>query len=292
MQYAHARFAPGRRRVHLASLAIAVFGAIAAAWLLSAQWHAAAEQSAVRPVPVAAPEPTPLHAAVADNEPIVLAAKLGAAKQFTGQQFMDLYNSLAYPDLQPPGDAPIILGNPAADARIRQLVESRGYSLKQFALPPLVRVDGLELQAPAAQFWQELKAAALTDGIALKLVAAYRSVADQKSLFAEELIVRGASASSIAAGQSDGAVLGAVNRVTAPGYSRHHTGYTVDIGCATPPPGPFGSTPCFRWLSANNYAHAKAYGWIPSYPSGASKQGPLPEPWEYVWVGREHLFDK
>src|SRR5690606_25521512 len=36
-----------------------------------------------------------------------------------------------------------------------------------------------------------------------------------------------------------------------------------------------------------NYANAKRFGFIPSYPPDGGKQGPEPEPWEFVWVGVE-----
>jgi LAS superfamily LD-carboxypeptidase LdcB len=70
-----------------------------------------------------------------------------------------------------------------------------------------------------------------------------------------------------------------------PGYSRHHTGYTVDIACENQTTLSFIYTVCFKWLSQNNYERTKKFGWIPSYPEEAVLQGPEPESWEYVWVG-------
>ena len=52
----------------------------------------------------------------------------------------------------------------------------------------------------------------------------------------------------------------------------------------------FGSTRAYEWLSSDNYLNAKRFGFIPSYPQGAGKQGPDPEPWEYVWVGEDRLL--
>jgi len=34
----------------------------------------------------------------------------------------------------------------------------------------------------------------------------------------------------------------------------------------------------------------KRFGFIPSYPENSGKQGPEPEPWEYVWVGEDVLL--
>ncbi len=48
----------------------------------------------------------------------------------------------------------------------------------------------------------------------------------------------------------------------------------------------FANTTAYRWLSADRYANAMRFGWIPSYPPNAVAQGPNPEPWEWVWIGR------
>jgi len=90
---------------------------------------------------------------------------------------------------------------------------------------------------------------------------------------------------------SDSELDGILATTAIPGYSRHHTGYTVDIGCGNEPAIAFELTVCFDWLSANNYKNAKTYGWIPSYPEGAGQQGPEPETWEYVWVGIDALTE-
>jgi LAS superfamily LD-carboxypeptidase LdcB len=75
-----------------------------------------------------------------------------------------------------------------------------------------------------------------------------------------------------------------------PGYSRHHTGYTIDLWCEDGS-STFLSSSCYKWISDNNYLKAKQSGWIPSYPAGTDDQGPEPEPWEYVWVGTERLME-
>jgi LAS superfamily LD-carboxypeptidase LdcB len=89
----------------------------------------------------------------------------------------------------------------------------------------------------------------------------------------------------IASGRYDAQVSQVLAMTAIPGYSRHHTGYTVDIACKNNPNASFVYTVCFQWLNADNYKNAKTYGWIPSYPDGAGQQGPDREPWEYVWVG-------
>jgi D-alanyl-D-alanine carboxypeptidase len=155
---------------------------------------------------------------------------------------------------------------------------------------PLERVDGHQLQSSAHKPWLDLKAAAKAEGLTIGLVSGFRSPEDQRQIFLNAVGGYGATAGSIAAGQSDHAVNGVLQTISVPGYSRHHTGYTIDISCAGGSLEAFGNSPCFQWISRNNYENAKKYGWIPSYPNGAGLQGPNPEPWEYVWVGTDVLY--
>lgn len=127
--------------------------------------------------------------------------------------------------------------------------------------------DGREfrLTPAAAQAWRQMKAAALQDGVALRLVSAFRSVARQVE------IVR----AKLEAGEPIEAVL----QVCAPpGFSEHHTGRAVDIG--TPDDDSleldFETTPAFAWLQAN----AAGFGFQLSYPRG-NAQGFQYEPWHW-----------
>ena len=74
-----------------------------------------------------------------------------------------------------------------------------------------------------------------------------------------------------------------------PGHSKHHTGYAIDVAAAQGDL-TFGRTQTYAWMAANNFANAKAHGWIPSYPEGSKPAGPNPEPWEFVWVGHENII--
>ncbi|HEY6530854.1 MAG TPA: hypothetical protein VIY72_01025, partial [Acidimicrobiales bacterium] len=53
--------------------------------------------------------------------------------------------------------------------------------------------------------------------------------------------------------------------------------------------GGFASSAAYRWLSEANYANAKVFGFVPSYPVGAGAIGPDPEPWEFTYVGVRQL---
>jgi zinc D-Ala-D-Ala carboxypeptidase len=73
--------------------------------------------------------------------------------------------------------------------------------------------------------------------------------------------------------------------VAPPGFSEHHTGYSVDFGSTIVPrcnfQQCFATTNVGRWLAAN----APAFGFEMSFPAGNS-QGVSAEPWHWRWVGR------
>lgn len=222
--------------------------------------------------------------------------KSGVLKQFTGEQFKELYRSTVYPNTQGFTEPPPITGNLEADNRIRRLAEERGYRMTSVPRQAIIkinepRLDNDDLLQPlAAKGWQSLKEAARQAGLSLTLISAYRSPQYQRDLFTSRLYANGVTAEQVAAARADEAVKETLTQAALPGYSRHHTGYTVDLWCEDGSV-TFLTSSCFQWIHANNYQHAKENGWIPSYPEGADEQGPEPEPWEYVWVGRDKLED-
>lgn len=217
--------------------------------------------------------------------------KTGTLKTFTGLEFKDLYNSIAYPNTQEISEETPITGDPAADRHIRDLAEARGYLPRSAPVSDVFRNvgDSFVLQEKAATDWLKLKSAAKKDSLELSLTAAYRSADDQKNIFLGKLKTYGIQSSLIASSKYDVQIDEILKTTALPGYSRHHTGYTVDISCPSNPV-TFENSTCFDWLKKNNYKNAKLSGWIPSYPAGAGQQGPDPEPWEYVWVGKETLL--
>lgn len=218
---------------------------------------------------------------------------------FEGNDFKDVYRKaiVAYPNTQEFPQVPIISGDAAADSVIRQVAEARGFQVTRIPVTALSKTgeatlsgdtDDL-LQPLALQGWQNLKAAAKKNGIQLQLLSAYRSPEWQRNLFLQRLAGNGANAAQLAAGGGVPALNQTLGVTSIPGYSRHHTGYTVDFSCSGV--SVFRGSSCDMWLRKDNYLQAKTYGWIPSYPDGADEQGPEPEPWEYVWVGRDYLFE-
>jgi LAS superfamily LD-carboxypeptidase LdcB len=237
----------------------------------------------------AAPQQNAVSSVSSVNQNIQAAAKTGALKQFSGEQFRDLYNNFAYPNTKRISEDTPITGNVAADVRIRNVAVARGYMVRSAPVTDTFQDvgEGYMLQQRAAQPWLELKAAAKKDGLNIGLTAAYRAADDQKQLFMASMGRAGLTPAVIAAGAADNQVSQLLRTTAIPGFSRHHTGYTIDISCKDQPAASFEYTTCFKWLGSNNYEHAKTYGWIPSYPPGAGNQGPDPEPWEYVWVGKD-----
>lgn len=222
----------------------------------------------------------------AKNE-IIETPKKGVLKQFTPQQFRDLYNSFAYPNTERISAETPITGDYEADMRIRKIAEERGYTLRS---APVANVfvdvgDGYRLQERAAQPWIDLRDTAKKDNIIFNLMDAYRSADEQLEIFLPRLTAAGVPLSGIASGRYDSQIIQVLSMTAVPGYSRHHTGYTIDLECGNTPGLAFENTVCFDWLNKNNYENAKKFGWIPSYPEGTGQQGPEPEAWEYVWVG-------
>jgi D-alanyl-D-alanine carboxypeptidase len=221
-------------------------------------------------------------------------------KTYSPNGFNDLYEQLDYARAEPITEAPWITGDPAADGRIVELAIQRGYRLRQQADENVLITEGRHsLQEAAMSAWRELQAAAQEEGVDLQLVSAYRSVDRQRRIFLRELdrtvqenTGREYSAQAIAAGEADRWIDEVLRYSSIPGFSKHHSGYTIDI--SDPSQGhdftDFSNTEGFAWISAHNYLNAKRFGFIPSYPAVAEGQGPKPEPWEYVWVGRDLLL--
>ena len=113
--------------------------------------------------------------------------------------------------------------------------------------------------------WYEIRNAAESDGIRLQVVSAYRSVDYQVSIIERKRL----------AGQSIKEIL---KVSAAPGYSEHHSGSALDIGCPGSPPLEecFETTAAFEWLTEN----AVDYGFRLSYPRN-NRHGIGYEPWHW-----------
>ena len=141
------------------------------------------------------------------------------------------------------------------EARELELVEV-GENGREFLLVPA-----------AAGAWRALRASAEADGVALKIVSAFRGV-DRQAEIVREKLARGLTLDAIFAASAP------------PGYSEHHTGRAVDVGVPGAPPleEDFEDTEAFRWLTAN----AGRFGFALSFPRD-NQQGYVYEPWHWCY---------
>ena len=213
-----------------------------------------------------------------------LALPAGAADgdlfpEYNGLEFQDLYEyavANTLPNLDPPNGLYEITGNEDLDARIWEAAFERGYVLRPTAgTGVLTRVGGVPMQPQAAEAWSELRVAARAAGMGFIVSSAYRSPASQRTQFLSKL-----------QGTSDSAIDATLTWYSVPGTSKHHAGYALDFRYSNGTFGEFRRTPDYAWLAENNFAIPKQYGLVPSYPDDVEEQGPNPEPWEYVWIGR------
>jgi len=220
-------------------------------------------------------------------------------KTFTPNGFRDFGNRIRFPRTRALDSLPHITGDAAADERMRRLAAERGYLVRPVALEEGLVTDGRDsLQPEAMEAWKRMRDAAAAEGIQLDVISGYRSPDRQREIFLQRLrqimildVGRELSAAEIAQGRADAEVDRLLRTSSLPGTSKHHTGYVfdlIDVGSGKPST-EFALTRGFAWLSAENYLMAKRFGFIPSYPEGAGRQGPDPEAWEYVWAGEPAL---
>lgn len=176
------------------------------------------------------------------------------------------------------GIPPPITGNAALDDHIRTLGEARGYQRRAEPNGALALADGWALQPEAAAAWERLQAAAAVAGHSIDITSGYRSSAHQRVIWLDRM-----------SSTSDAALEFLMRTVALPGYSKHHTGYAVDIRSGGARLYDFQNSAAYAWLSADGFANAMRHGWLPSYPAGVDGMGPDPEPWEFVYVGFDNM---
>lgn len=129
--------------------------------------------------------------------------------------------------------------------------------------------DGKEhrLAPEAAAKWREMRAAALSDGVTLKIISAFRGIDRQAEIIRSKL--------------HQGLSLSAILCTSAPpGYSEHHSGRAIDVstegeGALEPE---FAGTAAYRWLSEN----AEKFGFVLSFPAD-NPYGYTFEPWHWCY---------
>jgi D-alanyl-D-alanine carboxypeptidase len=243
------------------------------------------------------PDMMPAPEAAPAQEPAEVEPEAQSPKVF--MLFTDLLSGMSFPNTVVPDERISLFGDQTADDVLYALAEDAGYIRQPVVSGELVSTEGKLVQPAVKERWEGLKALAASEGIRLSIVSAYRSPEAQRSLFLkyfkEETRRSGRSkdftAAEIAQGAADAVILTTLGYAAPPGYSRHHTGYTLDIrdvdsGLSFVE---FGKTRGFRWIAKNSYENARKFGFIPSYPKGERDGGAEPEPWEFVWVGPDAL---
>jgi D-alanyl-D-alanine carboxypeptidase len=139
-------------------------------------------------------------------------------------------------------------------------------------LPAAISYGGTQhMSAEAADAFEELVAAAQSEGFSLFAVSAYRSYDDQVRAYEENKAIYGDE----------------VDRFSArPGHSEHQLGTTVDVSstAAAYSLEGFEGTPEAAWVAANSWR----FGFIVSYPDGKEDiTGYAYEPWHIRFVGEE-----
>ncbi len=126
-----------------------------------------------------------------------------------------------------------------------------------------------QLTPETAAAFEQMAAAAASDGYALQLNSAYRSESDQAQLY--ERYVRDYGAES------------AARLVARPGTSEHQTGLAADVGLVgLPDDQTFGTTEASAWVADN----AHRFGLIVRYPPDKAEiTGYANEPWHLRYVG-------
>lgn len=138
--------------------------------------------------------------------------------------------------------------------------------------------NGIRLRKAAAKQFQNMVAAARSQGVNIVVISGFRSISEQKHLFFDVKAQRGQVAAKRATVSAP------------PGYSEHHTGYAVDLGDASVPATNlnqnFENTRAYKWLQVN----AAKFSFEISFPRN-NTQGVIYEPWHWRYVGDQQSLE-
>lgn len=166
----------------------------------------------------------------------------------------------------------------AVDATGSQVLGHYRYKVApKGALVPLGREEAVKLRRPAARAFARMREAARADGVDFYPISGFRDLKDQQYYF-------------FALKSKHRHDTRQRSHVCAPpGYSEHHTGYSVDIGDALRRKSQlsmsFTQTETYRWLRRN----AARFHFEMSFPAGNGQRLAY-EPWHWRYVGDMHSF--
>lgn len=133
----------------------------------------------------------------------------------------------------------------AREVRERELGPTRSATAYVNGAPrkiKVVTIDGKPVEVDTAKAFLRMERAAKKDGIDLRVVSGFRTMAEQRYLYNLWLSGRG-------------------NQAAPPGYSNHQSGTALDLN-TTGPSDSVGSGPVYNWLARN--AHRFGFRRIPS----------------------------
>ena len=192
----------------------------------------------------------------------------------------------AHPTLTVDPVLPHITGNTDADTRIRFLAYENGYKQQPILKSTTdIAFPGSVHKCVVAQ-WKLLKQQALLNNIIINIVSGYRSVERQRQIFLYKIKQQKIAFDEIAAGTADNKIRSILEYSSIPGFSRHHSGFVIDIQANNDGLSAFGYSKAYQWLANNHFKIARQFGFVPSYPNQRPGQGPNPEPWEFMWIGK------
>ena len=214
-------------------------------------------------------------------EPVLVEVNPSDFQQFNTQAFINLFDDISHLPNLAEASQPPITGDDQADQKLRAIADSAGYVSQPMVADNSRLVSVHQLQPLLAEQWSQLEQAAAAAGHSLVITTGYLSASDQTNIFLLQ----------IDDDLTDQILTEAVGRVMVPGYSRHQTGFAVDIVDGSSPGAAFAGTEAYNWLSADNFAVAKHFGFIPSR-AGVSRHGQAEHQtaFELVYVGRDHLI--
>jgi hypothetical protein len=222
-------------------------------------------------------------------------------KVFEGNQWKELFEQAKnnYSNITMDYTGLNYFGEEEVNQVVIELATKRGFVKRAMVedLGQLVYLEGLPLQPKAADALKNLFKEMRDEGHSIVFLSGFRGIVEQSQVFGDEFYKqsinsfgREISNLEILQREGDNAINRSYDTVALPGYSRHHFGYTVDLTEAGTYYKDFANTASYEWMSKDNFYNVKKHGIIPSYPKGVEAQGPEPESWEFVYVGREVLL--
>jgi D-alanyl-D-alanine carboxypeptidase len=222
-------------------------------------------------------------------------------KTFEGSQWKDVYEKakLTYENITDNYEGLNYFGADNVNQVAVDLATKRGFTKRSLVADQskLVIVEGYLIQPKMADSIRELFKEMRDNGLGITFLSGFRGIPEQSTVFGEEfykqsLINRNREISNqeILDRSADSVLNKSYDTVALPGYSRHHYGYTIDVTEPETYYKSFELTKAYEWMSRDNFYNVKKHGLIPSYPKGVEYQGPEPESWEFVYVGKENLL--